>query len=161
MSLAGNCISWQSTGGVDSTPTAYTIFSCTVVARTCFTCCQSVQSHIDPMHLHGSSHDAHCLRFSPAMSYTLPHLMTPRAGTPSSLIQKQSFCEHKTLRRSTEGNPSRSSEGRVLGPSCSVRWRSGFPLIAGPLVLSADAGCTNVFEMLSGLSDAPTLNDTV
>ena len=29
-----------------------------------FTCCQSVQSHIDPMHLHGSSHEAHCLRFA-------------------------------------------------------------------------------------------------
>ena len=41
------------------------------------------------MHLHG--HEAHCLRFRPktltphrAMSYTLPHLMTPRTGTPSS-----------------------------------------------------------------------------
>ena len=43
------------------------------------------------MSLHGSSHEAHCLRFAPktltphrAMSYTLPHLMTPRTGTPSS-----------------------------------------------------------------------------
>ena len=45
---------------VVSTPTAHHIFSCTVVAQTC----QSVQSHIDPMHLHGSSHEAHCLRFA-------------------------------------------------------------------------------------------------
>ena len=29
------------------TPTAHHMFSCTVVAQTCFTCCQSVQSQID------------------------------------------------------------------------------------------------------------------
>ena len=32
--------------------------------RLVFTCCQSVQSHIDPMHLHGSSREARCLRFA-------------------------------------------------------------------------------------------------
>ena len=33
---------------VSSTPAAHTFFSCTVVAQTC---CQSVQSHIDPMRM--------------------------------------------------------------------------------------------------------------
>ena len=61
-------------------------------------CCQSVHSHIDPMHLHGSSHEAHCLRFAPktlthhrAISYTLPHLMTPRTVTPSSPFPEPVF----------------------------------------------------------------------
>ena len=53
------------TGHVDSTPTAHHFFSYTVVAQSLLqSCCQSVQSHIDPMHLHGSSHEARCLRFA-------------------------------------------------------------------------------------------------
>ena len=39
--------------------------------RLVFTCCQSVQSHIDPMHLHGSSHEAHCLRFAQKHSHLI------------------------------------------------------------------------------------------
>ena len=51
---------------VDSTPTAHHIFPCTVVAQFF---CQSVQSHIDPMHLHGSSDEPRCLRFAPKHSH--------------------------------------------------------------------------------------------
>ena len=71
---------------VNSTPTPYTFFSCTVVAQTC---CQSVQSHIDPMRMHGSSHGAHCLRFAPRT------LTLHRTGTPSPLILNPSLSEHK------------------------------------------------------------------
>ena len=50
--------------GVDSPPSGHHIFSlhswCTALI---FTCCQSVKSHNDTMHLHGSSREAHCLRF--------------------------------------------------------------------------------------------------
>ena len=49
------------------------------------------------MHLHGSSHEAQCA-FRPktltphrAMSYTFPHLMTPRTGTPSSPFPESVF----------------------------------------------------------------------
>ena len=37
--------------------------------RRVFICCQSVQLHIDFMHLHGSSHEAHCLRFAQKHSF--------------------------------------------------------------------------------------------
>ena len=36
------------------------------------TCCQSLQSHSDPMHQHGSSHEAHCLRFAQKHSHPKP-----------------------------------------------------------------------------------------
>ena len=75
ISLAGNSISWQSTGDANSTPTAHTIFSCTVVAQTC---CQSVQSHIDPMRMHGSSHEAHCLHFAQKHSDLIAQCRTSR-----------------------------------------------------------------------------------
>ena len=39
----------------------------------------------------------------------------------------------------------------------SVRWCSGFPRIAGPLVLSTGCWVHDGFQMLCGLSDAPTL----
>ena len=35
------------------------------------------------------------------------------------------------------------------------RWRSGFPRIAGPLVLSSGCWAHDGFRMLPGLSDAP------
>ena len=38
---------------------------------------------------------------------------------------------------------------------CSVRWRSGFARVAGPLVLSSGCWVHDGFQMLSGLSDAP------
>ena len=38
--------------------------------RRVFTCCQSVQSHVD-MHLLGSSHEAHCLRFTRKRSHLI------------------------------------------------------------------------------------------
>ena len=41
--------------------------------------------------------------------------------------------------------------------SCSVRWRSGFPRIAWSLVLCSGCWVHDGFQMLSGLSDAPTL----
>ena len=47
ISLAGDLIFWQSTGEQTDTPTAHRLLSRTVVAQTCFICCQSVQSHID------------------------------------------------------------------------------------------------------------------
>ena len=34
-------------------------------------CCRSVYSHIDPTHLHGSSHEAHCLRFAQKHSHLI------------------------------------------------------------------------------------------
>ena len=40
---------------------------------------------------------------------------------------------------------------------CSVRWRSGFPRMAGPPVLSSGCWVHDGSQMLSGLSDAPTL----
>ena len=98
ISLAGILISCQSTECVNSTPTAHHIFSCTVVAQTSFTCCQSVQSYIDPMHLHGSRHEAHCLRFAQnihtsSSSRNVAHLqnLTPRTGTPSSPLPESVF----------------------------------------------------------------------
>ena len=76
-----------------------TFFSFTVVAQTC---CQSVQSHSGPVRVHGASHGSRSLRFVQktftlhrAMSYITPHLMTPRTGTPSSLILNPSLSEHK------------------------------------------------------------------
>ena len=55
ISLAGNLISWQSTGGV------HHIFSCTVVAQTCFFLVVRVYSHtLTSMHLHGSSTLSEC-----------------------------------------------------------------------------------------------------
>merc|ERR1712012_1053178 len=64
------CCSLDEFSCVDTTPTAHHIFSAQLLHRLALTCCQSVQSHIDPMHLHGSSHEAHCLRFAPKH----PHL---------------------------------------------------------------------------------------
>ena len=60
---------------VKSTPTAHTFFSCTAVAQAC---CQSVQSHIDPMRMHGSRHDAHCLRFAQKQSHLIAQCRTSR-----------------------------------------------------------------------------------
>ena len=59
-----------------------------------------------------------------------------------------------------EGKLDRSSEGRVLGlevDSCSVRRRSGFPWVAGPLVLSSGCSVHDGFQTFFGLSDVPTL----
>ena len=39
--------------------------------------CHSVQSHIDPLHLHGSSHHAHCLRFAQKHSHLIAQCRTP------------------------------------------------------------------------------------
>ena len=47
---------------------------CAVVSQSC---CQSVQSHIDPMHLHGSSHEAHCLRFAQKQAHLIAQCRTP------------------------------------------------------------------------------------
>ena len=41
--------------------------------------------------------------------------------------------------------------------SCSVRWRSGFPRMAGLLMLSSGCWVHDGFQKLSGLSDASTL----
>ena len=89
----------QRSGGhahfVDSTPTAHHIFSSTVVAQTC---CQSVQSHIDPHALARLKSRGTLSAFRPktliphrAISYTLPHLMTPHTGTPSSPFSEAVF----------------------------------------------------------------------
>ena len=89
MSHAGNLISKQSSGGADST----------VVAQAC---CQSVQSHIDPVRMHGSSHEAHCLRFAPKNALTSSRNVVYHAtldetkdGHSSSLILNPSFSEHR------------------------------------------------------------------
>ena len=99
ISFSGDLISWQPTGCVDRhTYRALHILmhsSCTVSMQSC---CQSVQSHIDPKHLHGSSHEAqsafHPKTFTPhtrrAMSYTLQNV-TPRTGTPSSPFPESVF----------------------------------------------------------------------
>ena len=39
--------------------------------------------------------------------------------------------------------------------AAALRWRSDFPRIAGPLVLSSGCWVHDGFQMLSGLSDAP------
>ena len=90
ISLARNLISWQSTGGVDSTLTAHPLFlmhSCCAVSLQ--SCCQSVQSHMLTPCTCMAQVTKHIVCVSPkntphrAMSYTLPHLMTPSTGTPS------------------------------------------------------------------------------
>ena len=43
---------------------AHHIFHAQLLHRL-FSCCQSLQSHIDPTHLYGSGHEAHSLRFAP------------------------------------------------------------------------------------------------
>ena len=56
-------------------------------------------------------------------------------------------------------NSSSSEEVSMLATeldSRSVRWRSGFPRIAGPPVLSSGCWVHDGFQMLSGLLDAPT-----
>ena len=40
---------------------------------------------------------------------------------------------------------------------CIVQWRSGFPRMAAPPVLCSGCWVHDGFQMLSGLSDAPTL----
>ena len=64
------------------------------------TCCQSVQSHIDPMRMHGSSHEEHCVRFDletltpdRAMSYITRHSRTP-SGDPRPQLSGVS-AEHR------------------------------------------------------------------
>ena len=55
-----------------------TIFSHAQLShRLVFTCCQSVQSHIEPMQLHGSSHEAHCLRFAQKHLHLIAQCRTP------------------------------------------------------------------------------------
>ena len=88
------------TQGVDNTPTAHNISSSTVVAQSRCSLVVIVYSHtLTPMRLHGSSHEARCLRFAHktftphprrAMSYTLQNL-TPRTGTPSSPFPESVF----------------------------------------------------------------------
>ena len=98
IALAGNLIYWQSTESVDSTPTAYTIFSCTFVAQTCFYLLSECTHWLHAVAWLKSRSTSSAFRpktLTPhrAMSYTLPHLMTPSTGTLSSLILNQSFCE--------------------------------------------------------------------
>ena len=97
-------VSWQSTGGrercANSTPTAHHFLMhscCAVVSQSC---CQSVQSHIDPMHLHGSSHERRCLRFAQktltphrAMSYTFAALDCTKHGHTFLTFLNQSSSE--------------------------------------------------------------------
>ena len=87
ISLAGNFISWQSTGSVNSTLTAHHLVT-------------------DFTHSPRASRVAHESRSTllvscpktvtlhRAVSYVTPHLMTPSTGTPSSLILNPSFSEH-------------------------------------------------------------------
>ena len=76
--LASSKVSWGKPIFVDSTRIAHHIFSCTVVAQTCFyLLSECAQSHIDPMHLHGSSHEAHCLRFAQKHSHLIAQCRTP------------------------------------------------------------------------------------
>ena len=100
ISLAGNLISSQSTGRCCQTHLPRTTFSrAQLLHRFVFTCCQSVQSHIDlhaPAWLKSRSTLSACRpkTFTPhprrAMSYTLQNL-TPRTGTPSSLFPESVF----------------------------------------------------------------------
>ena len=55
---------------VDSTSTAHLIFSCTVLAQTCFFLLSECTVHIDPMHLHGSSHTKHSVCVSHQKTHT-------------------------------------------------------------------------------------------
>ena len=117
ISLAGNLISWQTTGGCRQTHQPRTTFSHTVVTQTCFYLFVRVYSRrLTSMHLHGSGHEAHCLRFAKrkktftphprrAMSYTLQD-PTPRTGTPSSPFPESVFqqpeqpCKDQQLQQS-------------------------------------------------------------
>ena len=72
VSLAGNLISWQSTGGVDRhtyRAPNFLMYSCCAVS-----CSLVVRMHshtLTSMHLHGSSHEAHCLRFAQKHSHII------------------------------------------------------------------------------------------
>ena len=92
--LPENLIFWQSTRCVNST------FSHAQMLRSLVAVLLSwcTYSHtLTSMHLHGSSHEAHCLRFAQrtctphrAMSYTLQNL-TPRTGTLSPSFPEPVF----------------------------------------------------------------------
>ena len=49
---------------LDSTLSAHHIFSCTVVAQSCFHLLSESTVTLTSMHSHGSSHEAHCQRFA-------------------------------------------------------------------------------------------------
>ena len=70
---------------------------------------ECAQSHIDPMHLQGSSHEAHCLRFAQKHSHLIAQCRTPcrtrrdhaRALLPHLFLSQSSSRADTHLRRST------------------------------------------------------------
>ena len=77
--------------------------------------------------------------------------LLPDCGGYSGWRQQLDGCRGTRAARRRVGFPAQGVD------SCSVRWRSGFPRIAGPPVLSSGCWVHDGFHMLSGLSDAPTL----
>ena len=101
--LAGNLVSWQSTGSVER----HTCRAphCAVSLQSC---CQCVQSHIDSA-FRPKTRTPHSHR---AMSYTLQNL-TPRTGTLSSPIPESVFQQPK---QPCEDQPQQSGALTELPP---------------------------------------------
>ena len=82
ISLAGNLnlISWQSTGCVDRHTYRASHFLMHSCCTDLFLLVVRVYSHtLTSMHLHGSSHEAHCLRFTQKHSH---HILVAHCRTP-------------------------------------------------------------------------------
>ena len=125
-SLAGNLISWQSTAGANSTPSAHTFFSCTVCQRACPSLLSQLYSHLVTWRhtltprtrvAQGiTEHSVSVLRqktVTPrrAVSYVTPHLITPSTGTPSSHVLHAPVNEHKPC-----GDPRCNPSGALAEP---------------------------------------------
>ena len=116
---------------VDSTPTAHHIFSAQLLHRLALTCCQSVQSHIDPMHLHGSSHEAHCLRFAPKH----PHLiLIAQCRTPGrTWHHARALLPHLCLNQSSTNL---NDPAKINGHSRVAPWHDTFIWIVGRMLVN-------------------------
>ena len=137
-SLAGSLISWQSTGSVNSTPSAHTFFSCSFCQRACPSLLSlsfrlQPQSRTDSTHTRGSRSTlfVSCLKtVTPhrAMSYGTRHLsITPAPGTctPSlSSTQSSSHPPFSQLRPSADLRPHLS--GALAAPihHTSLLWNT-------------------------------------
>ena len=116
ISLAGNLISWQSTGeGVNSTPTAHTCFSYShLVTDFTYRSHASRVAQESRSTLLESFHKTFTLHR--AMFYVTPHLLTPCMCTPSSLVLNRT----QPFSSPSQANPISAAETRreCTGP-CS------------------------------------------
>ena len=133
-SLAGDLISWQSVGCVNSTPSAHTFFSCSFCQRACPTLLSQslrLQPHchaLDPMRGSSSTLFVSCPKSSPhrGMSHVTHHLsITPTPDTCTSSLSLTQSSSHPLFSQLQSCADLRHHlSGAVAEPPSLTQWRS-------------------------------------